>query len=224
METLYSIFDGLMVSDGHLCLGKYAVSARYKHSCKFKEYVTYLMRLMGEASVSFYESNPYRVVHENINQAVTYYIQSRSTPFFTREHRRWYKNNVKIVPDDFVITPDVMRHWFMGDGSLHYSNRVKPCWGVRLHADGFSKVDRAFLQEKLRAVGFPTTVNKRGNLYIGTACKKAFFAYIGVSPVKCFEYKWVTEDYQLYKQMRVYPFYNEDYDKTISSGSYKEIM
>ena len=64
-------------------------------------------------------------------------------------YRKWYilETGKKIVPKDLRLTPTILLHWFIGDGSvMRYG--VKGT-GIALFTLNFSKEDVQFLAERL---------------------------------------------------------------------------
>lgn len=55
-------------------------------------------------------------------------LQTNNSHLLTSEYLRWYRRNPsgkmgKQVPEDLVLTPISLAHWFMGDGSSSRDNR-----------------------------------------------------------------------------------------------------
>ncbi len=55
-------------------------------------------------------------------------LQTNNSALLTSEYLRWYRKNPsgkmgKQVPEDLVLTPVSLAHWFMGDGSSNRDNR-----------------------------------------------------------------------------------------------------
>ena len=59
-------------------------------------------------------------------------------------HEKWYsaETGEKIIPKDLKLTPNIVLHWFIGDGTRNDHQ-------IFLHTEGFSKDDVEILKEKL---------------------------------------------------------------------------
>lgn len=49
-----------------------------------------------------------------------YVAETRCDLSLTPIYRRWYPNGKKHVPEDLVLTPLTVAHWFCGDGTSSY--------------------------------------------------------------------------------------------------------
>lgn len=58
-------------------------------------------------------------------------------------YTRWYPNNKKIIPPNLKITPNVLLHWYIGDGSLGTNN-------FYLSTQSFTKLEVEKLVELLK--------------------------------------------------------------------------
>lgn len=67
-------------------------------------------------------------------------------------HAKWYPKGIKVVPRDLRLTPLVLLHWYIGDGSFNNS--------ISLFTNGFTKKDVLFLIKKMDCtVGIKTKFN-----------------------------------------------------------------
>lgn len=179
------IFDGLMLSDGGLT--KPYKNALYNHSCKHIEYLYYLKNLMAQSNIYCSEKTPYTYTHKK-NGAVYHVLISRRFEYLTQQYYRWYPNRIKTVPKDLVITPNVMRHWYYGDGHLGSSHGKRN--HIVLYTNGFTDNDREILQIKLQEKGWISSVMSEGRLYIGKTYFESVLEYIDPCTVSCFQYKY----------------------------------
>ena len=77
---------------------------------------------------------------------------------------RWYKSNIKIVPNDIELTIPCLYWWFVGDG-------YRRDYSVVLCTDAFSKEDKELLIKKFNEIGFNDvhiTKNEK-RLYVGSS-------------------------------------------------------
>ena len=48
------------------------------------------------------------------------YLLTKSTIQLNFLWEKWYKNNKKIVPKDFALTPAILLYWYLGDGAFQH--------------------------------------------------------------------------------------------------------
>lgn len=110
------------------------MTARFRvhHGERQKEYVYWkygilkdmVLREPQEASWD----NPKRGLHE-----VSWYFHTKSLPELAILYHYFYRNNVKILPDDIfdLVTPAALAVWFMDDGSNTHH-------GITMNTHGFT--------------------------------------------------------------------------------------
>lgn len=153
------LIDGLLLGDGHLA--KQAKNARYAHSCKHKEYIEYLMQELGKQNIivnHIYEKdNGYKT-------GKVYQCYSLTNTTLTIHHSRWYTNRKKNLPNDLQLTPTILLHWYIGDGTFD------TCQGylrqISIAAHSFSIEERIRLCDQLSKLGLKVRNSKRGNIHI----------------------------------------------------------
>lgn len=54
---------------------------------------------------------------------------TRSLPCFTKLHKQFYNNNLKIIPKDIynLLSPIALAHWIMGDGVYYKGGGIAIC-------------------------------------------------------------------------------------------------
>ncbi|MFA5877733.1 MAG: LAGLIDADG endonuclease [Candidatus Paceibacterota bacterium] len=115
---------------------------RVHHGEKQKEYVFWKYKALQNLTLKMPQesswNNPKRDLHE-----VSWYFHTKSTEELGIIHSRFYKNGVKILPEDIfdVLTPQMMAVWFMDDGS-----NVGESFTLSTHS--FS------LEEQMRIIGY----------------------------------------------------------------------
>lgn len=104
-----------------------------------------------EAPWVFYLSDLFLRHNVKVNISIIKIISQNSyqLTFSTREYvqiaeyyRQWYQNGVKTIPRDLVLTPLMLLHWYIGDGS--YTN------SIMLSTNGFTVQDVKFLIKLLK--------------------------------------------------------------------------
>lgn len=146
---------------------------------------------------------------------VSYKIKTTSYLQFGHYRKKWYPGDKKTIPNDLVITPTALLHWYLGDGSICKSTANHKTRGtksyiystVRLHTNGFTHKDCCFLAKKLNDIGFDFKVVKHRtntsktthviNYQLRLSCpsknNSGFFDFIGECPISLIDiygYKW----------------------------------
>lgn len=100
----------------------------------------------------------------------------------------------KIVPKDIELTPVVIRHWYIGDGSLTRMNKKdKIICNIRLSTVGFLPSHVDILVDKLNDLGFNAKRDRDNTIRLPTYMTNKFINYIGECPEEIEEiygYKW----------------------------------
>lgn len=181
------IFDGLMLGDGGL--QKQAVSARYVHSCKEKDYLEWLKISLSTKDIPI----PTKIYEKDEKRGKYYQIYSKTHPYLTNQHNRWYPDGKKQVPKDLELTPFSVLHWYIGDGGLDSDKGYLRQISISAHS--FSFEERQFLVCKLNALGFKSSNRKNGLICIKKSSVSDFLDWIGLPPVDSYLYKWDVSKY-----------------------------
>ena len=197
-ETFWSIFDGLIISDAFMYIPKRCINARYGQNGKQLIYSIYLKNLLLETEAGCSITQPSMCIDKF--GVITFHLKSRIHPVFTPHYARWYTNKKKHVPKDIVLTPDVVRHWFIGDGNLHWNKeRFR---GICLATHSFSNEDREFLQHLMKEIGINIYIFSAGQMYIPRKSVENFFSYVQKCPVSCYDYKWEFSSRSKYNELK----------------------
>ena len=139
----FDVIIGSLLGDARLecrSIGlRYPVTARLRvhHGEKQEEYVFWkyetLKDFVLKAPRESSWNNPKRGLHE-----VSWYFHTKSIREFGALHRWFYRNSVKILPEDIfdVLTPQMIAVWFMDDGSNNGEN-------FTINTHGFSSEEQA---------------------------------------------------------------------------------
>lgn len=167
-----------------------------EQSEKNEPFVNYLVDYFKDLGI---ETGLYRYLHKPVrpNDLPKWGIRvfTRRSKFFTLMKKRWYKNNMKIVPEDLVITAKTIAFWFMGDGSTQWRDEHKRKSVIVIHSQGFDNRSVLFLKEKLHQFGIQIIhLQKKPNngqtLRIERAQDvKRFFNMVEPFILPCFMYK-----------------------------------
>jgi hypothetical protein len=169
MVSIYDIFDGVLLSDGSI--RPTANSARFHIPQAGTEHMDWLdliydiLYALGvdldkpTIETTNFQGEPY----------VYSYLRTRTSTFLYEQYRRWYPMGIKIIPEDLCLTPVVLAHWFIGDGSSNWYQRKpthKKYVYAYLHTYGYTKEEVLRLKRMLAELGMPrwTTYNKANGL------------------------------------------------------------
>jgi hypothetical protein len=149
-----------------------------------------------------------------INESICYKARTLAYWQFGLFRKKWFPDGIKIVPDDIKITPTVLLHWYLGDGSLHRKkgNNKRGQYDyvykyVTLHTNGFTYEECSILTSKLNELGLDFGIKKhiykgKINWQLGlnkpALNNRRFFEYLGDCPellknVYGYKWEWRTE-------------------------------
>lgn len=181
-HDIKNLIEGNLLGDGSIHYAPNKKSFCYRHSEKHKEMLNYLINKFKKVGVDSLKLSKDRL---------GYY---RFTTKYYREFKyfrdRWYPDGIREIPKDLNITPDMLKYWYLGDGS--YNNKSKS-QNITLCND--SKVlNRHILVKELRSLGLKISVYKEC-FYIKRKSWNAFFNYMLVDKgiPKCYRYKFPKE-------------------------------
>jgi hypothetical protein len=118
-------------------------------------------------------------------------------PYFNK----WYPENnnfIKLVPRDIILTPTVLLHWFLDDGSAYWRRKESVIKQVviTMCSESFSKEDQEWLCNKMREKFNlkcrvkPYSDGTGWRIEFPQSQAKLFYEIIGPSPVASLAYKW----------------------------------
>lgn len=107
-QPMIEILEGELLGDG--CVNPSSKSsARFRYNTSSKEYSSWLKDLMISYNMEFGPDYEFNGCIES---------KSKSYRSFMPLYNKWYVNEIKIVPEDFRLTPINLMHWYIGDGHL----------------------------------------------------------------------------------------------------------
>ena len=178
--------DGELLGDG--CLySRGEGSASFSYSTKHLEYAQYVIKMIESFGIA--QSGKIHKRMGGFNTPV-YRCASRFYVELFPLWIIWYLGGKKAIPKVAnLLTPLVCRQWYIGDGSLYYTQTQKPY--IKLATCGFSVDDVEWLVEQLWEISIVATRQPSKNIiYISTHSTPYFLKYIGECPVECYKYKW----------------------------------
>jgi len=173
-------------------IGDAYIKPNVRQSClsfcsKHKSYCDYLFNIFDKENLCKSYVKKVIYYHKYHNKYYTIFkLRTVSTIQIHHLRSKWYKNNIKIIPDDFKLTPTVMLHWYMGDGTL-----PKGQYGV-LCVDCFTNQENKFLSNLInKEIGIKSSIIKSLNrIFIPKTSMSTLLDYMGACPIKEFNYKW----------------------------------
>lgn len=179
------IFDGIMISDGSL--SKSRISSRISFGFKYMETIKRIIKDLS--SLNFiepwkYETKPDKRTNKSY---VNYYSKSNSYRDLLLEHNRWYINNIKVIPEDIILTPLLCYWWYVCDGFLLNNN-------VYLCTESFRYEDLLIIKDKFEKIGFSTSIRKNKRVFFTKESSIRFLNWISfenkIEIQKEYLYKW----------------------------------
>jgi DNA-binding transcriptional regulator YiaG len=155
MEKLLNILNGTLLGDACILFDNY----------KYKKYFVYKITAKGQIFLFWLNSifktfqiNNSWITEDKRNNTISLYFYINNCPYteLMKLRDKWYRERKgkpaqKIIPRDLKLTPTVILHWYLGDGSLirRKNNSVNVPYIV-LATNAFSKEDIDFLIQKLK--------------------------------------------------------------------------
>ncbi len=169
------VLDGIMISDG--CLTSVTnISARLSLGFKYNETLEYIKDSLPsiEFGKTYISSN-----------GKSFHNKSRMYADLLIENKRWYKNGIKIIPNNFKLTKISCYWWFIGDG-YNSNNNVYLC------TDSYTKKEILNIVEELTKIGFKCNITSINRIRFFKKDSLAFLKWITPKSgiYKIYEYKW----------------------------------
>lgn len=182
------IITGSLLSDGCINNSNNGKNYFWTHTSINEDYIDYIISETNlNLSKKFNKEKEFYYKNKKYKSKKNFYFKSKSSVSFTNYKKLWYKNRIKVVPENIKITPTVLLHWYLGDGSISREN------GITLCTDSFSSESINYLMYELSNLKFLPMLNYLNNrIIIPNKRVKEFLNLIGNCPVKSFEYKWET--------------------------------
>jgi hypothetical protein len=187
-KDFLKVIDGELLGDG--CIERGVKQSRFVFVSKHKEYTDWLAQNFTNNGVLLCGSGvtKYNTFHKYLKK---YYVNYRFTTLsyanFHDLEKKWYYNRKKIIPRDLEISPQLVLHWYLGDGSLINRKHVIMCTNC------FDYEEQLILSKKLnRALGINSSVIKSNGyvIFIRQSEVPILLEYIGSSPLNSMKYKW----------------------------------
>ncbi len=180
-ETENEVLDGLLLSDMHI--EKATFQGRLTFGVLHKEFANLILENLR--NVVWGNLYPYKPKNSS---NVNYFCKSAFNIQMFDLHKIWYKESVKIVPNELnTISPLTLYWWYLGDG---YVCKIRD--QIALCTDAFSSSENERLCSILNQtynLNLRVDTRNRISMY-GKDNIRQFLEVIGRPKVKCYEYKW----------------------------------
>jgi len=180
----YEVVTGELLGDGCIA-AKSPHSAHFEYGVSDEDHRDWLACILRNEG---FEPRTPNSVQCKWKESTQYRIITRSYPFLRNIYKAWYigpslkytSGNIpsKRVPHEIKMTPTVLLHWWLGDGSInHASNQVK------IATSGFTDKGQEVLVEALSPIGVEAVAWKNGNIGVKAGSRDRFFDYMADPPV-----------------------------------------
>lgn len=207
---LHQILEGELLGDGSL-ESRSSLSANFCYTTSNFEYGNYLMKLLESHDMKISNLRYPTYYSELTGEQASMRFRTINYGELKDYKNRWY-NSDKIIPDDLQITPLILKHFYLGDGSCcngSWSSSGRGKWLYRyknifLHTLNFNEDQNHQLSDKIfESSGIRFDVVNHHSTYKGKKLvykqlrlpkpaknNERFFNYLGECPVNSYEYKW----------------------------------
>jgi len=181
---LKEMLNGLLLGDGSFEISERGKSASYSHGDKHESYIYWLSR-----KLDLYGLRQSGKIIKMKNNAYKY-----RTLFYYELYdiaKYWYPKGKKTIPDYMKIRPNILKHWYIGDGNFSDTPIIDSS------IFKFNKLE--FLCKELSRMNIKFTLRKfkdRSRIRISAKSQELFFKYIlSDDPFihDCYAYKFPKE-------------------------------
>lgn len=186
------------MSDGSIDYSK--GNARYHVKMTNKKYLQHIDDLLGVVSTGVKvaktsenaaeekRDSGFRPNAKAENYSTVYQLRTIKHPVFNK-FAKWYDSGKKVWPKNIDLTPNVLKHLYVGDGTLSKShNRISIA--MYNERNNKEKVEKYFTRKGLPKPNRWHTDNKRCRASWNVDESKKIINYMGDAPPG-FKYKWL---------------------------------
>ena len=188
-EHQKEVIDGILLSDGSIRMRGRTPEISLGNIQK--DWIEDVRRILHPMIFCYWETAPRTIMIKDriVNCRRFYSIRSHVDGALHNFVRRWLINGKKIIPEDLIITPTVLKYWFYGDGS---TSRRGNTISLTLCTECFTVSECEALKIKIYdAVGVKMNIGKNKRLTISKKDSvKHLLDFMGTSILECFDYKW----------------------------------
>lgn len=185
---IQKIIEGCLLGDGHLELHKQGINANFDYTSSSKQHIEFIHKYFID-----YCSENYKTIKiiekfdKRTNKTyVSYRFKTKCHPIFTEQQSRFYKNRIKIIPQDLQIDKHSLLMWYIGDGQLSKDRGF-----IKLHTNSFKLNEVEHLCKLLNIFKAKPVIKEQNQyvIYIPRKKVKEFLTYIGVCPFNDYKHK-----------------------------------
>ena len=181
------VINGCLLGDGSIIKHKNGKNCYFSYCSSNKSHIEFVHQYFKFFCTEINQN--IRCLNIFDKRTLKYYIQysfvTKSLPFFTEYYKKWYKNGIKIIPEDLKLTSISVLFWYVGDGELE-----KKYGYIKLHTNCFSYSESSRL---VKLLDFSSKVVKKENKFIITIPRvmvNDFLNFIGNPNIIGYEHKW----------------------------------
>jgi len=173
--------EGEMLGDGCMPMNPNSVNARFEYGVSSESHRDWVADRLKSFGLSV---NREHRVRDGFDK---YRLATKSYTDLTEVRKRWYTgdpgtgastvNEGKAVPEDIAVTPTVLLHWHLGDGTWCERNHQ-----IKLAAQGFTDDGRQILVKALSDVGIEATSWADGNVGVRAKSRDRYFDFMADPP------------------------------------------
>lgn len=158
MTTAQEVFDGAMLSDAGVFLGRRSRNAHFHMSLsegnKHMDWLNVIKESLISLRVPVNPIYPKLGMGRSKGKAYTYAVlDSQVCEYLTEQHLKWYMNGVKILPASIYLTPVIVANWFEGDGSTREISTGPGYIEARFATQSYSEREVVRLEYLLSSLG-----------------------------------------------------------------------
>jgi len=105
-KEIKELIDGNLLGDGSINYSPNKKSFCYRHTDVHKDYLLYLIKKLNKLGVE--------CLNLNKDKKGYYHFSTRYYRDFIEFYKRWYPNKIKAIPLDLIITPNMLKYWYIG--------------------------------------------------------------------------------------------------------------
>lgn len=186
-KKIINLLDGLLLGDGSLSTQRQNISAYYEHGDKNISYLVWLSDVFNKHGIK--QSGIIYLMKKVKNGAYKY--KSLSYFEFGEIRKRWYPHGKKKIPSDLIITPTILKFWYVGDGNFS----DKPL----IDSSIFDMDSLKRVSKQLSNINIKHTLREfrdRKRIRISAKSQRDFFEYINSDNIEipeCYRYKFPKE-------------------------------
>ena len=145
------VLNGSLLGDGCLVKSGDNTNAYFiiGRSIKDKEYLLYehnIYRDLCTDAGGYYEQNV-KCSNGKVYKACGFH--TRSLPALTKYYKEWYPNNIKGVPNNLILTPQIIAIWLADDGCISYERDTNYKLKIDFATNSFTYDEVKFLADQL---------------------------------------------------------------------------